>query len=416
LRAQQGLVSRVLHLRIKDKHANKLIELAREVNMVWNYVNDLSIRIFERERRFTQRSDLHAYTAGASKEGLRLHSQTIQAINEEYLTRRRQFKKIKLNWRTSNPKSARRSLGWIPFKSSALSYKGGQVRFCGEIISSWDSYGLANYVVDGELGPGNFSQDAKGRWYLNVTVQVKKKPKTTTPHDICESAIGIDLGLKEFLSCSDGQQVEAQQFYRNMEAKLATAQRAKKDKRVKAIHSKIANRRKDFLHKESTKLARNYQAIIVGDVNASGLAQTTMAKSVLDAGWSAFRTMLKYKCDDAGVWFREVNESYTTQECSHCGGRHGPKGRDELHVRAWTCCACGAHHDRDINAAKNIMVRGLGILQREFDEALEKMEQSAAADGNTSEPAVNKDSGTAHKCNAMAGVGHGPLAEGIPVL
>jgi IS605 OrfB family transposase len=83
-----------------------------------------------------------------------------------------------------------------------------------------------------------------------------------------------------------------------------------------ARFTKIANRRKDFLHKLSTELTRAKGAIFVGNVNASGLAKTRMAKSVLDAGWSAFRTMLQYKCDDAGVWFAEVDEAFSTQTCS----------------------------------------------------------------------------------------------------
>lgn len=126
-----------------------------------------------------------------------------------------------------------------------------------------------------------------------------------------------------------------------LEPALATAQRAGKNDRVKAIHAKIANRRKDFLHKQSTALVRNYGAIFVGNVNASGLAKTRMAKSVLDAGWSAFRTMLQYKSMATGVWFEEVNEAFSTVTCSACKSRTGPlrsgritnKGMDLRDVR-----------------------------------------------------------------------------------
>ena len=84
-----------------------------------------------------------------------------------------------------------------------------------------------------------------------------------------------------------------------------------------------------------------------------------MAKSVLDAGWGAFRTMLQYKCDDAGVWFDEVDEAYSTQTCSCCTRRTGPKGVAGLGIRAWTCEVCGTLHDRDVNAARNILLQGL---------------------------------------------------------
>jgi IS605 OrfB family transposase len=133
-----------------------------------------------------------------------------------------------------------------------------------------------------------------------------------------------------------------------------------------AIHAKIANRLKDFHHKLSTKLANGYGAIFVGNVNAAGLAQTNQAKSVLDAGWSAFRTMLQYKCDDAGVWFDEVNEAYSTQTCSCCKKRTGPKGLEGLGVREWNCSACQTVHHRDINAGKNILAAGHGRLAGEI--------------------------------------------------
>lgn len=186
-----------------------------------------------------------------------------------------------------------------------------------------------------------------------MTVKIDPEPSKAP------GAVGIDLGLKDFLTTSDGDKVEAQRFYRALEPALAVAQRANKKQRVKAIHAKIKNRRKDALHKLSTRLVNEYGAIFVGDVNASGLAKTNQAKSVLDAGWSTFRTMLQYKGECAGTWFEVVNERYTTQACSECGSLGGPKGRKELGIRDWTCPHCGAYHDRDVNIAKNILARGL---------------------------------------------------------
>jgi IS605 OrfB family transposase len=187
------------------------------------------------------------------------------------------------------------------------------------------------------------------------------------------TSVGIDLGLKEFAALSDGRKVEAHRFYRDIEPALALAQRAHKTRRVKALHAKIANRRKDALHQFSTALVKEYGAIFIGNVNASGLAQTGMAKSVLDAGWSAFRTMLQYKCADAGVWFEEVNEAFSTQTCSCCASRTGPKGVAGLGIRGWTCSSCGVIHDRDVNAARNILACGrarlaAGVLALEGEE------------------------------------------------
>ncbi|MCV6588033.1 MAG: transposase [Marinobacterium sp.] len=134
-----------------------------------------------------------------------------------------------------------------------------------------------------------------------------------------QDQIGIDLGLKDTAICSDGTRLEAGRFYRDLEPKLASAQRASKKKRVKAIHAKIANRRKDALHKFSRQLVNRAGEIYVGNVKSSPLTRTKMAKSVLDAGWAMLKTMLEYKYDSAGIVFKEVNESYTTQTCSSCG-------------------------------------------------------------------------------------------------
>ena len=345
---------RTLRIRIKDKHAKYLSALAREVNLVWNYVNELSFKVFQRERRFMSGYDLQKYTNGASKEGLRLHSQTIQGIAAEYATRRKQFKKVKLAWRKSG--GVRRSLGWIPFKASGITYANGQIKYGKVWLSLWDSYGLKHY----DLGPGSISEDARGRWYINICAVLKQKPMQQL--SLFNDSTGIDLGLKDFAVTSDGAVVEAQQHYRELEEQLAVAQRAHKKDRVKAIHAKIASRRKDFHHKLSTKLSNSYGAIFVGNVNASALAQTNRAESVLDAGWSAFRTMLQVKCDRAGVWFDEVNEAYSTQTCSCCKKRTGPKGLEGLGVREWNCSECRTIHHRDVNAAVNILAAGHGRL------------------------------------------------------
>ena len=173
-------------------------------------------------------------------------------------------------------------------------------------------------------------------------------------------SIGIDLGLTRFAAFSDSGMppIDAERFYRDLEPALARAQRARKKRRARTIHAKVSNRRKDFLHKLSTRLVNGYGALFVGNVNASALAKTRQAKSVLDAGWSAFRTMLSYKCAHAGVWFEEVDEAFSTQTCSVCNSRAGPKGREGLGMRGWRCGVCGAIHDRDVNAAQNILAAG----------------------------------------------------------
>jgi IS605 OrfB family transposase len=341
---------KTLKLRIKDQHASVLNQLATEVNFVWNYVNDLCFTHLKRTGQFFSAYDVAKYTAGASKE-LSLHSQTIQAVTEELITRRQQFKKAKLNWRVSNKQSARRSLGWIPFKKSALKYGNGFVQYGKQAFKLWDSYGLARYQVK----TGCFVEDARGRWY--VCLVVDNAPKLESKGT---QAIGIDLGLKDLATLSNGKKLKADRYYRRYEQKLGIAQRARKNHRVKALHAKIKNTRQNQLHQFSSELVKAYAAIVIGDVSSKALAKTKMAKSVLDAGWGSFKTMLRYKCANAGVWFEEVNEKYTTQACSCCGciSPNSPKGRAGLRIREWSCPECGALHDRDVNAAKNILALG----------------------------------------------------------
>lgn len=340
---------KTLKLRIKDKHCKVLNQMASEVNFVWNYVNDLCFKHLQRKQQFFSAYDIAKYTKGTSKE-CNLHSQTIQAVAEELVTRRKQFKKAKLKWRVSNKKSARRSLGWIPFKKVAIKYADGYVQYGKHQFKLWDSYGLSKYNVK----TGSFVEDSRGRWYVCLVVEAPKIEKTTST-----TAIGIDLGLKDLATCSDGVKLKAPKIYRQYEQKLGIAQRARNKKRVKAIHAKIKNIRQNMLHQFSHKLVNEHAAIFVGNVNAKALAQTKLAKSVLDASWTTLRTMLKYKCENAGVMFEEVNEAYTTQICSCCGEitSSSPRGRTGLGIREWSC-ECGVTHDRDLNSAMNILALG----------------------------------------------------------
>lgn len=337
-----------LRLRVKDKHSKMLMALAREVNQVWNYCNETSARAIRERGKWLSGFDLQKLTAGYSKcEGVQIGSTTVQQVCEEYAVRRKQFKKAKLNWRVSNAKSSKHSLGWVPFKAGAVKFKAGQVKFAGSLYSLWDSYDLSKY----ELRSGSFSQDARGRWYLNVAVQVETAKSTGT------ASVGIDLGLKTVATTSTGETLEGR-WYRDAECALSKAQKANKKQRVKAISAQIANRRKDALHKFSSSIVASNAAVFVGNVASTKLVKTRMAKSTLDAGWSMLKTMLEYKCHQAGVVFEVVDESYSTQTCSECGSIQGPKGLSGLRIREWTCGNCGATHDRDTNAAKNILARG----------------------------------------------------------
>ncbi len=348
---------KTLRVRVRDKHAVVLNRMAFEVNQVWNAANALSDElswvpvpevgyINMQPHTFELMSMLKGIRAERS---MLIPSHTMQETIAVYGKCRFQFKKNKLRWRSSG--GSRKSLGWVPFKSGSAKWVNGQIKFAGRYFKCWDSYGFSDY----EFRSGSFSQDSRGRWYFNVVVHVPVEPRIAG-----SGQVGIDLGLKTTAVCSDGTTLERQDCYRNSEAKLAKAQRAKKKKQVRAIHAKIKNQRKDAIHKFTNKVVNENSLIVVGNVNASGLAKTKMAKSVLDAGWSMIRTQLDYKSIATQAVFIIVNEAYTTQTCSSCGciSHNSPKGRTGLGIREWLCTECGTMHNRDINAANNILRLG----------------------------------------------------------
>ncbi len=202
-------------------------------------------------------------------------------------------------------------------------------------------------------------KDSAGRYFASFVVETD--PKTLPATD---SVVGIDLGLSHFAILSDGTKIDSPRFLRRAEEKLKKAQqalsrktkgsknRAKARIKVARAHSRVADARRGFHHQLSTEIIRDNQAVAVEDLAVKGLARTRMAKSVHDAGWSAFVTMLVYKAALYGRTLHRIGRfEPTSQVCSQCGVKDGPK---PLHVRVWECGACGAVLDRDINAAVNI--------------------------------------------------------------
>ena len=245
----------------------------------------------------------------------------------------------------------------MPLKGRALHREGDAFRFAGHTFRVFYSRPLPQ----GKIKDGTcFSKDSRGNWYLNIVIEVADPPVRELNH-----GVGIDLGLKEFAVLSNDCRVPAPGFYRKVEAALAVAQRAHKRRRVQVIQAYTARCRRDFLHKRSAEIARAFDHIAVGNVNASGLAQTSLAKSVLDAGWSSFRRMLAYKAVRHGARYVEVDERFTTQTCSNCSALPDsrPRGIAGLGIREWTCSDCGVVHDRHLNAALNILRRGRATLE-----------------------------------------------------
>ncbi len=202
-------------------------------------------------------------------------------------------------------------------------------------------------------------RDSAGRYFASFVIE-------TGPVTLPETGpvTGIDLGLTHFAVLSDGRKIASPQFLRRAQKKLRRAQRnlSRKQKgsknrdkarvKVARAHAQVADARREFHHQLSTTLIRDNQAVAVEDLAVTGLARTRMAKSVHDAGWSAFVAMLEYKARLYGRQFRRIGRFIpTSQTCSACGAKDGPK---PLHVRAWQCHQCRTWLDRDINAAVNV--------------------------------------------------------------
>lgn len=338
--------------RLKDGSRSRRRELrrmARAVNQVWNFCNETQIFALKHSKTWPRAFDLNNLVAGSSKL-LGLQSHTIQAVCEKYAASREAKRKAKLRWR------GKRSLGWVPFKASGIKLDGEGWVYLKRRFPCWLHRDLPEHGV---IKYGSFNEDACGNWWISVTVEL---PDVASRNDGVE--IGIDLGLKDIATLSTGDKIENPRHLSKLATKLARAQRANKKKLAARTHRKIANARKDHLHKASRRIADAAKTIAVGDVSSARMVKTRFAKSVLDAGWSSFKEMLRYKAIARGASFVCAAEHGTSRTCSCCGDTaSGPKGIAGIAVREWTCSSCGASHDRDVNAARNILRVGLNTLK-----------------------------------------------------
>lgn len=379
------------HYRIKDSGSSGKIlsEMSYSVNMVWNFckatqrdaLKNKSVKIIKDKKSgkqisipyFLSSSEMDELVGGSSKE-LGLHSQTIQAVSQEYTTRRKQFKKL-LRWRS------KKNIGWIPFKSSGIKFLGDRVKYAGYEFKLWNSYkkpkGINNHKKyqdydarglpdDAKIKTGSFSQDKRGHWYLNIAFESEKIGIRREDEQEC----GIDIGIKALATCSNGEKIErpnlrkaaltkirrlkkCQRYAQKKQSKFKKFSALPKLKQEKNLHAKIANIRKDYLHKESEKLVKKCSLIVVGDVPCKLMNRSkTLAGISLDSGIGMFKSMMKYKAVRAASTYTEFSERNSTLTCSKCRVK---RSRIELGVRSWTCEICKSVHDRDVNAAKNIL-------------------------------------------------------------
>ncbi|MEU3194607.1 RNA-guided endonuclease TnpB family protein [Streptomyces sp. NPDC006992] len=264
-------------------------------------------------------------------------------------------------------KSRKKSRKSAEYTTSAFRYRDGRItlaRMTEPLEVVW-SRPLPEGVSPSTV---TVSQDSAGRWFVSILCDdpaVKPLPATG-------AAVGIDVGLTHLLTLSTGEKLANPRHERRDRARLALAQRrlakkakgdganrAKARRKVARIHARITDRRRDHLHKLTTRLVRENQTLVIEDLTVRNMVKNrSLARAVSDAAWSDFRNMLEYKAAWYGREVVAVDRFFPSSKlCSACGTI---ASKMPLHVRTWTC-GCGITHDRDVNAAKNLLAAGLAV-------------------------------------------------------
>lgn len=225
---------------------------------------------------------------------------------------------------------------------------------------------LSNY----KLKSVTISQTPSGKYYASVLFEYENQIQKQELHDF----LGLDFSMHGLYKDSNGNEPAYPRYYRQAEERLKREQRkltlmqkgsknrSKQRIKVANLHEKVANQRKDFLHKQSRQIANAYDCVCIENLDMKAMSQSlNFGKSVADDGWGMFVTFLKYKLEETGKRLVKVNKFFaSSQICNVCGYKN--TATKNLSIRAWDCPECGAHHDRDINAAINIRNEGMRLV------------------------------------------------------
>jgi putative transposase len=290
---------------------------------------------------------------------------TLQQKHRDFIEFRKQYfnksRKVKLGRPQFKKKSNRQSFR-LPNQKFKLDQEKSLVRL--------EKVGFIKIVLD-RLIPDDtnirsitVSKTPTGKYYVSILINQELNPMPSTG-----KVVGIDLGIKDLMVLSNGQVINNPKWFRENQSKLKKAQKhlSRKTKgsnrynkqriKVAKIHEKITNTRSYFLHNLSTALVKTFDIISLEDLNVSGLLKSRkLAKSISDASWSSFVSMLEYKCNWYGKMLVKIDRFYpSSKTCSNCGYK---EDKMPLSIREWTCPSCGSHHDRDLNASINILKEG----------------------------------------------------------
>jgi putative transposase len=239
--------------------------------------------------------------------------------------------------------------------------------------------------MEGIVKSATVTQDAAGHWHVTFVCHFEREERPPT----AERPAGIDVGLESFVTFDDGRKIAPPRFYRKQERKLKRLQRRvsrcrkgsrnrrKARRRLAVAAARVRNRRNNWLHQRSRAIVRDHDTVCIEDLNLKGLARTKLAKSFSDAAHGSFARMLAYK----GLWYGcqvvKVDRFFaSTKSCSVCGHRQ----RLALAERQWCCAACRAEHDRDTNAARNLLQEGLRILAQGHGERINACREGVRLD------------------------------------
>ncbi|WP_211899375.1 RNA-guided endonuclease InsQ/TnpB family protein [Saccharopolyspora erythraea] len=339
------------------------------VRKVYNLALDARTRAWFTERRrvnYTETSamltawkktDALSFLGEVSSVPLQRTLRHLQGAFTAFFDKRAQYPRFK---------SRKKSRQSAEYTRSAFTYRDGQLT----LAKMPEPLGIvwSRPLPEGaEPSTVTVSRDAADRWFVSLLVET-----AVEQHIPADAAVGVDAGISSLVTLSTGEKITNPQHEKRDRAHLAKAQRelarkqkgsnnrAKARRKVARVHARITDRRRDHLHKVTTRLVRDNQTVVIEDLNVRGmLGNGKLARAISDAAWSQFRTMLEYK---AGWYGREViavdRWFPSSKTCSACGRL---TERMPLNVRTWTCSGCNTAHDRDVNAAKSILAAGLAV-------------------------------------------------------
>ncbi|OQA82371.1 MAG: putative transposase [Microgenomates group bacterium ADurb.Bin238] len=336
------------------KQDQTLLTLFEDCRNLYNTILETKIKAYQEEKKTLQRFELHKmfknYEANIPASLKQSIASRVNTAFDRFFRKLGKYPRFKSKNR---------------FRSIDLRQYKVDYRIKGNYLSTWKQIGYIRMMGLQKLNNPSGARIVKRAtgWYLQVIdeAEVHQRPIEN------EKEVGIDMGIKYFLVDSDGNKIEPPNFFRKAQKKLRVAQRKLKNKakfskrwkkqawQIAKIHERIANQRKDWLHKLSRKYANNYSRVYAENLNISGMLKNRhLAKSISDASWNMFLNMLSYKLQMLAGELVCVPAQYTSQKCSNCG----ELVQKSLSVRTHLCPYCGFVSDRDTNAALNILRLG----------------------------------------------------------